>query len=151
MKQARGQAATEYLIILAVLLMAALVAIAVSGGFRDTGRDISETDSAAYWAGAEIGIAQYGMAAGRNSTIVFRNNRNFPIRLISASFGQVPYGLGNYAIGPGQLSEQISIGATCGAAAGEIFSIPVSITYEDTQYGAVRTFTGDAPLIGTCQ
>lgn len=154
----KGQAATEYLIILAVVVIIALIVIGVMGGFPGITRGISERDSAAYWAGADIGLIRYSLVvtgSSSDSTLVFRNNKNFQVRMTNISFdGTNTTGFPVEVIAPGA-SVGVNITSTdldCGSAsAGQSFSRNVVIYYTDPQYGNAYTFTGEKPLVGTCQ
>ena len=52
MVQMRGQGATEYLVLLAVVLIIALVSIALLGFFPGLASDAKATQSASYWKSA---------------------------------------------------------------------------------------------------
>ena len=147
----KGQAATEYLIILAVVVIIALIVIGVLGGFPGMTRGISDRDSASYWSGADIGITRYNIPASGNSTVVFRNNKNFQVQIVNMTMGSTNFNLGNTTIAPGASVAFSNVSVTCGGATGTGFSQNVVITYKDPQYGNIYTFTGEKPLVGTCQ
>jgi len=86
----RGQGATEYLVLLAVVLIVALVSVALLGFFPGMASDAQITQSKTYWQGASpIAIVDYGGAWhvlhwGSEPTVVnfrIRNNGPYPIRL----------------------------------------------------------------------
>ena len=57
----KGQGATEYLVLLAVVLIVALVSVALLGFFPGMASDAQITQSKAYWAGASpIAITEWG-------------------------------------------------------------------------------------------
>jgi len=152
----RAQAAIEYLIILAVVVIIALIVIGVIGGFPGMTRGISERDSAAYWAGADIGITRYYVSATSGaSQLVIRNNRLFQINLTGIKLDGGSNIL-NYTngvlISPGSAVLVNLTGQVCGAGtAGQTFSKNVEIDYKDATYGVTYTFIGEKPLVGTCQ
>lgn len=150
----RAQAAIEYLIILAVVVIIALIVIGVIGGFPGMTRGISERDSAAYWAGADIGITRYFISAtSGTSQLVVRNNKLFSINLTSIKFdggSNILNYTNGVVIAPGSAVLVNLTGSTCGSA-GQTFSHNVEITYKDATYGVSYTFTGEKPLVGTCQ
>jgi hypothetical protein len=149
----RGQAAIEYLIILAVVVIIALIVIGVIGGFPGMTRGISERDSAAYWAGADVGITRYFVATGTNtSQLVVRNNRLFQINLTNITLdgsNSINYTAG-VLISPGSSVLVNMTTQGCGSA-GQTFSKNIVITYKDATYGVTYTLTGEKPLVGTCQ
>jgi hypothetical protein len=156
----RGQAAIEYLIILAVVVIIALIVIGVIGGFPGMTRGVSERDSAAYWAGADVGVTRYFVSTTTScggqscSQIVVRNNRLFAVNLtqITLDGSMVNYSTGvNIAPGSTYVLNLTSNG-TCGSGtSGMSYSKNVVVTYKDATYGTTYTFTGEKPLVGTCQ
>ena len=83
-----GQGATEYLVLLAVVLVIALVAITLLGFFTGTASNNQITQSKTYWqSAAPISVveatARYTHGWGRGSEIAirFRNNGGYPIRI----------------------------------------------------------------------
>ena len=81
----RAQGATEYLVLLAVVLIVALVSVALLGFFPGMASDAQLTQSKAYWSSASpISITEWGarMYNGDNKTYVYfrvRNLGNYPI------------------------------------------------------------------------
>ena len=83
-----GQGATEYLVLLAVVLIVALVSVALLGFFPGMAGDAQMTQSKMYWSGASpIAIiettARFSTGWGSNSLVYmrFRNNGAYPIRI----------------------------------------------------------------------
>ena len=82
----RGQGATEYLVLLAVVLIIALVAIALLGFFPGLSSGITEEQSRAYWSSASpISITEWGAKylAGNNTAPYLRvtNTGAYPLRI----------------------------------------------------------------------
>ena len=155
----RGQAAIEYLIILAVVVIIALIVIGVIGGFPGMTRGISERDSASYWAAADVGITRYFVSNGTptGGLLVLRNNRLFSVNItnitmsgsfVNSSRAAIPVIV---QLAPGS-SVNIKINTTQpGCVAGQSYSWTTVINYTDSVYGNAYTFTGEKPLVGTCQ
>jgi len=82
-----GQGATEYLVLLAVVLIVALVSVALLGFFPGMASDAQITQSKAYWASAQpIAITDVGgrlvISNGLTySYFFFTNNGAYPIRI----------------------------------------------------------------------
>jgi len=83
-----GQGATEYLVLLAVVLIVALVSVALLGFFPGMASDAQVTQSKAYWQSAspvqitEMDARSYSTVAGRNSIYLrVRNAGAYPIRI----------------------------------------------------------------------
>ncbi len=156
----KAQAAVEYLVILAVVIIVALFVVGVLGGFPTVTSGISEKESLAYWATADTGIINvYISATASASKLVVRNNRNSDIHLSSLNLSDAS-GVPAYTFGtltslvPGQSSNQLTMadGASTRKCAtkGDKFSYQVNATYSDA-YGNAYTFTGAKLLVGTCQ
>ena len=64
----RGQGATEYLVLLAVVLIVALVSVALLGFFPGMAGDVQATQSKIYWSSANpIAIVEWGARSGNTS------------------------------------------------------------------------------------
>ncbi|NYZ78716.1 hypothetical protein H0N99_01060 [Candidatus Micrarchaeota archaeon] len=161
----RGQAAIEYLIILAVVVIIALIVIGVIGGFPGMTRGISERDSAAYWASADVGVTRYFVSNGTQpygSLLVVRNNRLFAVNITNITLGgNIVYPLNpglapttaGLPLAPGSSSNMTinttTLSQTC--TPGNSYSVTTVITYVDSVYSNIYKFTGEKPLVGTCQ
>jgi len=85
----KGQGATEYLVLLAVVLIVALVSVALLGFFPGMAQDSKITQSKMYWSGAspisiqEAGARAYNDISGNYTHTYFRirNNGMYPISL----------------------------------------------------------------------
>ena len=90
-----GQGATEYLVLLAVVLIVALVSVALLGFFPGMASDAQATQSQMYWSSAspiaivEWGALNYGGTGDGNLSMMYlrlRNTGAYPVR-ITAMFG----------------------------------------------------------------
>jgi len=83
----RGQGATEYLVLLAVVLIVALVSVALLGFFPGMASDSQRTQSEMYWKSAQpIAITEWAakVFVGDGATYPYlrvRNNGAYPIRI----------------------------------------------------------------------
>ncbi len=86
-RQIRGQGATEYLVLLAVVLIIALIGIALLGFFPGTASDAQISQSQIYWKSASpISIVESGALfhPGNGFTYLYlrlRNTGTYPIRI----------------------------------------------------------------------
>jgi len=84
-----GQGATEYLVLLAIVLVVALVSVALLGFFPGMASDTQEAQSRAYWSGASpISIVEWGarntISGPTEMSVAFlriRNTGNYPITI----------------------------------------------------------------------
>ena len=72
-KFAKGQGATEYLVLLAVVLIVAMVAIALLGFFPGLSYDAKKSESDSYWQGARPFQVTEHSQTGSVLTMVIRN------------------------------------------------------------------------------
>ncbi len=149
----RAQAATEYLIILAVVIIIALIVIGVLGGIPGVGTGARSRASASYWQTADIAISQYAAFAGSDDLdVALRNNLRNRVTLTSVTIGGGAQTCDETSLAPGQATSCTDDdGAASCASEGDAFSYAVSISYTDTATGAAYTFTGDGNrLEGRC-
>ena len=153
----RAQAAIEYLIILAVVVIIALIVIGVIGGFPGMTKGVSQSSSAAYWSSADIGITRYYIkgATESYSQLVIRNNKLFSINFTGIGVNSAPANVLNYTTGvvlaPGASALVNMTGSSVLCTAGLSYSLTINMSYTDATYGTPYAFTGDVPLVGTCQ
>jgi len=148
----RAQAATEYLIILAIVIVIALVVVGAMGGIPRLGGSTSSRTSASYWQQADIGIT----ASFFNTTdgsIVVKNNLPYKVRIDSFSIGS------DYTAVSASLPRSLASGKAAtvtftnasALVAGDV-SYTVTATYTNLDSGlGPYSFTGDERLIGKIQ
>ena len=152
----KAQTATEYLIILAVVIIIALIVVGVMGGIPGIGRGAGSRASAAYWKTADIAISSYSVDATDNLVMNIRNNLPTTITLSTVTFtsasGTDTSSPGN-TYTPGQtreLTATLTNSDPC-TAAGDSFSLDVIFSYTDQATNEVYTFSGEGnKLEGTC-
>ena len=146
----RGQAATEYLIILAVVVIIALIVVGVLGAFPALSSGITKQQSEAYWINAEVGMLSNYRVTGTTADMTLKNNKGFSIEVTGVTFdGQGTLG-SPVILSPGSQAD-VSVTGIPTCTAGQEFSYTVAITYEDSKSGRVFVFTGTTQLVGTCQ
>ncbi len=149
MDRKRGQTATEYLIILFVVIVIALVVVVAMGQFPGIGEQTGQRGSAAYWSAQDIGIASYAFAddGGR---LVLNNNQRNAVAVTNVTIGVASSDDTPITLGPGG-SQTVDLGAGNDCPPGQTYSFDVSIEYTDQQTGATYTITGGGQsLEGTC-
>ncbi len=77
----KGQGATEYLVLLAVVLVIALVSIALLGFFPGLATDARITQSRSYWQSASPIAITETILSGTTLTLVLQNNGPDPISI----------------------------------------------------------------------
>ncbi|MBS1266665.1 MAG: hypothetical protein MAG795_00633 [Candidatus Woesearchaeota archaeon] len=149
----KAQTATEYLIILAVVIIIALIVVGVMGGIPGIGAGAAGRASASYWRTSDLAIPQYtAFTSSEDLNITIRNNLVNSITLNTVTVGADTLTCTPSSLGTGQTSKCFhdTAGSVC-SASGATFSFEVSISYADDETGATYTFTGDGhKLEGTC-
>ncbi|MEM3400286.1 MAG: hypothetical protein QXP42_05635 [Candidatus Micrarchaeia archaeon] len=159
MKFKRAQAATEYLIILAVVVIIALIVVGVMGGFPRIGRGVTKAESDAYWSVAEVAIIGASLKGtnGEAGQLIVRNNKKFPINIDQIGIGVAPANV--QSVSPTRLEpgDTAIVNITSGTnypsgTAGEEYSLDVTIKYRDAEHTTMTySFTGSLPLVGQYQ
>ena len=154
----RGQGATEYLVLLAVVLIVALVSVALLGFFPGMASDARITQSQSYWRGQArpfaILDAMMTSAAATGSLSVQNMEANGPYTITNIAVGGqtnltgIP--VANLVFGAGQIQTLAFTGGapTCGAG-GSIYDYNVTISYT-TPSGISAKQYSTKNLIGTC-
>ena len=157
----RAQAATEYLILLAIVIVIALVAVGAMGGIPKLGGTTITRTGQAYWEQADIGItAVYfdaynnGTAQNVNGTLVLRNNMPWEITVVNLTLSDPSQTLNiptkNVSIKTGK-EKSITFGnvPAPNAVEGETYSFDVSFQYYDRDSNiGPYVFRADDTLIG---
>jgi len=168
-----GQTATEYLIILAVVIIIALIVVGVLGGIPGIGGSSRQAAADAYWQTSVIGIPSYAFAENGRDSITLKNNNPSSIVIrdvrihpllsqvsvnTSTIFEDDDANIANQTLAPGQTFQYIN-GSTpmkptwshVGCNSGETFSFYIQVDWTDVQTGANYLFTGDQnTLEGVC-
>ena len=151
-KGLRGQASTEYLIILAVVIVVALVVVGILGWFPGLGGGIRESASQSYWKSATpFSISEYRVTAAGNVTLTMQNVLEQSVSVTLISFNNlnttfspaIDFGSGDKRVVQFNLTQK-----SC-PKIGDSFSYTVRITY-DTENIPGNQQIGDKPLVGKC-
>ena len=156
----RAQAATEYLIILAIVIVIALVVVGAMGGIPRLGGGTVTRSSEAYWQQADIAItSNYFGASDSTGTLVVKNNKPFKVEITKIELKNTTGGVvfdytTTHVINPGKDRTYVLTNATAlpSRSAGDTYAFDVVVTYnnKDSNLGPY-TFTGEEPLSGEYQ
>ena len=143
----KAQAATEYLIILAVVIIIALIVIGVMGGIPGLGTSGKSKVSESYWGSQSVGLDAYAVDSTGNFRVTMRNNGRNTISVSRVEIGAS--GANGYWNGGGT-AVSIPSGSTATVAAtaiqvtadrctlGRSYSYTANITYTDSSSGSVN-------------
>jgi len=148
----KGQGATEYLVLLAVVLIVALVAIALLGFFPQLGGTAKVTQSKSYWQGAEpLAITSYKIT-NANVALVVQNNGQEKLNVTNISLDGTNIIATSYSIASGKkltITGTVFPAGTCSGGVGDNFQFQnVTLTYNTPSFNAVAQ--SGQPFIGQC-
>ena len=123
----KSQTATEYLIILAIVLVIALIVVGVLGGIPSIGGGMSKTATNMYLLTADIGIEKWAIDA-TGTTVIIRNNLDKPVEINTITLGNMHATI-DEMFGPDQVKElflpQIYFDF------GEVYNLDAAVNYTD--------------------
>lgn len=152
MKGKKGQGATEYLVLLAVVLIIALVAIALLGFFPGLAGEARITQSDAYWRGARpFSIIEHSQVANATSiSLVMRNSEPGKLTITAIKLDGNGSISGNVVfIGGETKAINVTSIATCGSSGAGYEYDSIEITYNSKHLTGQKQF-GAKSLIGKC-
>lgn len=150
-----GQTSVEYLVLLAIAIVIAVVAVGVLAGFIKIGTSTTyKKKGAIYWKSADIGIMDWEVfdtsKAGTYSTLVLQNNKEYQVVLdwISTDGGASTYPL-DITLLPGDVYKWENTNISCNSKGS--YSYTLTFQYENKENGVRgKQFTGAENLAGTC-
>jgi hypothetical protein len=146
----KGQVSTEYLVILAVVLVVALVVVYLVGGFSGLGAGSLETQSKNYWAGASPFSIKTVKVSGTSMDLELVNNdlEKLTITGISVAGTSVFSTSTDFNSGEDK-SVTGTLGSSCGASGTPYTYSNVTITYTKGSISGLKE-VGVKPLVGKC-
>jgi len=169
----RGQTSTEYLILLAVVIIIALILVGVLANIPGIGGSTRSASTDAFWQTSILGVPSYAFAQVGQDSITIKNNNPSSIVITdlrlhptlsgvseanSTIFFENNPNLANQTLAPGQVFQYIN-GSThmkptwnlVNCNSGETYAFYIEIDWTDVQTGSNFLFTGDRNTIeGTC-
>jgi hypothetical protein len=144
----RGQGATEYLVLLAVVLIIALVSIMLLGYFPGMATDAKITQANAYWRGEArpFAITEYNInASGYGSFAVQNMEAEGPFIITSFTVSNASNS-SNISFSAGEKKTVIISGLASGTG-GSIYDLNVTISYTTPGGSAARQY-GTKNIVG---
>ncbi|MEM3030472.1 MAG: class III signal peptide-containing protein [Candidatus Micrarchaeia archaeon] len=145
----RGQGSTEYLVLLAVALIIALVVIGLLGWFPGLAGGARETQSKAYWKGANpFGIIEYKIN-GTSVSLALRNNEDAKLTVTDVELDGGSLNVSDTDFRGGEEKLVTGTLATSCGSPGTAFEYNVTIIYNSRSISGNKQI-GEKPLIGKC-
>lgn len=146
----KSQTATEYLIILAVVIIIAIIVVGVLGGIPNIGGRTSERGASTILQSLDIGI-QSQTVSNSTARLTLRNNVGSTVTINSVNLSSAGASRGNCPQNTILTSGESSV-FTCtnmGLTAGQRYELDVSITYIVQTTGVEYVQSGKAKITGT--
>jgi hypothetical protein len=153
-RNAKGQTSVEYLVLLAIAIVIAVVAVGVLAGFIKIGTATTyKKKGSIYWKSSEIGIMDweiYQTSATQNSTLILQNNKEYQIRINWVAVdGGLTYSI-NQNLLPGE-TWQYKNRVPFNCSSGGSYSYSVTFNYDNLEHGINgKSFTGVEKVTGSC-
>ncbi len=153
-KNKKGQTSVEYLVLLAIAIVIAVVAVGVLSGFIKIGTATTyKKKGMIYWKSADIGIMDWEMfPSGTTSTLVFQNNKEYQVTLdwISDDAGVTTLSIGQTLL-PGDTYKFTTTDTMFDCSTGGSYSYALSFQYDNLEHSVLnKQFTGIEKLAGSC-
>lgn len=146
----KGQGTTEYLIILAVIIVIALVVAGVMGWFPGMSGTINETQSKSYWTATTPIALENWKVTSTGSQFTMKNMGTSKLTVTGITVNSVDVNSLTTTLTAGASHNTENLASiTC--TAGEAYSYNVVITYDIDGGLTGNKFTGAKPIVGTCQ
>lgn len=150
----RGQGATEYLVLLAVVLIIALVSIALLGFFPGLASDAKITQSNSYWQGdaRPFHVIEHAYSAGGTLSLILQNveaTGTYTLTAINISFTNTTgysYTTAT-SFAPGETKNISIIGVLPVGTSGSLYELNVNLSYTSPNSLSGK-FVGSKPIIG---
>jgi hypothetical protein len=156
----KAQTATEYMIILAVVIIIALIVVGVLGGIPGIGTGAGGRASASYWATAPIGLDSYAASneSSNNVKLLVKNNFNDPIIITNISMSATGQSTTHHPLTQTHITLGVgaekywngTVPSLCNDV-GDAWISNIVILYQNQVTGANYTFSGEGTkLQGVC-
>lgn len=144
----KGQGATEYLVLLAVVLIIALVSIALLGFFPGLASDARITQSNSYWRGEArpFAIVEHAFTTSGSGTVVLQNvDASGTFTLVNLTVANTTTNI-SAQVGPGD-TRSVSVSGLGTGTAGAIYDLNITIAYTSPQ-GLSNKQYGSKGIVG---
>ena len=151
----RGQTSVEYLVLLAIAIVIAVVAVGVLSGFIKIGTATTyKKKGAIYWKSADIGIMDWEIynTTDSSSTLVLQNNKEYQIQVdwISTDGGTTTIAIAQTLL-PGDTYNWATTNGNFSCSTDGSYSYAITFQFDNLEHSVNnKQFTGIEKLAGTC-
>lgn len=145
----KGQGTTEYIIILAVIIVIALIVVGVMGWMPGLSTGITEQQSRAYWQStAPVAVTDWSIGTAGDANFTLRNMSSDKITLREMSFDGTGVAVSGSLPAGGSIT--VSGSHNC-STVGDAYQYDVNILYDVSGGLSSKKVIGLKPLVGICQ
>jgi hypothetical protein len=146
----KGQVSTEYLVILAVVLVVALVVVALVGGTTPISGSVTEAQSKNYWGGVSPLAITDWKYSGTSLTLTLNNRDASQVTLTGITAAGASIYSTNTTFSAGETKTiTATTSASCGSSGSSFTLSNISMTYNKGDVTA-NLEKGDKPIVGKC-
>ncbi|MCD6415017.1 MAG: class III signal peptide-containing protein [Candidatus Diapherotrites archaeon] len=147
----KAQASTEYLIILAVVIIVALIVVGVMGWFPSTSGSVKEQQSKTYWSTATPFSITDVKYSGTTLELSLQNKMQDKLELTGVTVAGTAGTVTDTNFTAGETKAITITGVPSCGTAGDPYSISLTFTYNNIDSGiSNNTQTGTQEYIGKC-
>jgi len=143
----RAQASTEYLIVLAIVIVIALIAASSVGMFAGLGSGATYRVTSTYWRTSDLAIIAHRVDSNGSAEVVVKNNMAETVRLVGFELDGAELVSGPVSLKPGQTA---TLNGSVGPGSDE-YAFNVTARYYDANRMGPFLFSGEEKLVGDYQ
>jgi len=138
--KSRGQVATEYLIILGIVIVISLIVVGVLRSFIELRPGIETATSKIEWASQDVVLTAHTVYSSGTAVLILMNNLDYPIQITQVGVGKTPVSLAsNVRIESGrQATIQVPSAGVASGVPDESYTLTVTIKYEHAEESAIK-------------
>jgi len=152
MAKVKGQGATEYLVILAVIIIIALVIVSIMGWFPGIALGVTEQQSKAYWRStAPLAIVDWKFTEDANeAALSIQNMTTEAIEIREITINGIPWDVYDVNLGAGDINRVVRGAEGKACLPDSTYQYNIEISYQTVGGIPAKTQKGLKPLIGKC-
>ena len=134
----KGQAATEYIIILSIVVIIALIIVGLLRGVLELRTGFQTAKSRIEWASSDVVLIAHTIYSNGTITMIVVNNINYPIRISGLGLDEQPISYPGPTLYPGQESTINFYSNKAKGDPGDSYTHELYIRYTHAQEPSIR-------------
>jgi len=148
-KNARGQAATEYLIIVSIVIVIALIAMTTVSGFPSLIGGTSKARSSDFWNRADFAITAYSLSSDGSAVMLLKSRKAYQVEVRQIDIGESMI-KESMKLAPGEEKKlTLEAGKLATGTSGSEYSEKIKFVYVDPEENATElVYAPEMQLVG---